>query len=354
MWHNVIVGQRHQYLTSMLAENVILQITGVLLHMMTEETSSIQIPYSFSGKRLDHVLTELSDHSRARIQQLLKSGELLVDQQVAKPSFRVVGGESVVFPVIKNKVLSLQPEAIELDILHEDDELLIVNKVAGMVVHPSHGHDSGTLVHALLHHCPSLPGINGVERPGIVHRLDKDTSGSLVVAKTERAHHGLAKLFSTHDIRREYLAWCRGAPTWYQRHIESTIGRHPQNRQKMAVLPEGTTRGRLAISDVCREKVFNSGFSRMRLTLHTGRTHQIRVHLAAEKLPILGDVLYARAFHPGSKLPERVRSAMLALSRQALHAEVLGFVHPVTGEDILCRAPLPDDLRALDLALSNG
>jgi len=311
----------------------------------------VQLPDDSAGQRLDHVLTALTDYSRGRIQQLLKDGAILVDAKTAKPSFRVRGGESVVIPEIVIKTLTLTPEAIALDILYEDEFLLVVNKAAGMVVHPSCGHESGTLVHALLHHCPSLPGINGVERPGIVHRLDKDSSGALVVAKTEAAHIGLSDLFARHDIQREYLAWCRGAPPWPQKHIETMIGRHPHHRQKMSVLPEHSTRGRLAITNAYREQVFKHGFSRMRLTLHTGRTHQIRVHLADAQLPILGDNVYARSFNPASHLPSNLRAALAALTRQALHAEVLGFVHPISKEAIHCAAPLPDDLQRLDLAL---
>ncbi|MDQ6975221.1 MAG: RluA family pseudouridine synthase [Mariprofundaceae bacterium] len=311
----------------------------------------MQLPDDSAGQRLDHVLTRLTDYSRGRIQQLLKNGSIQLNQHPAKASFRVRGGEMVYIPEIITETLNIQPEAIPLDILYEDETLLVVNKPAGMVVHPSCGHDSGTLVHALLHHCPSLPGINGVERPGIVHRLDKDSSGALVVAKTDAAHLGLSDLFARHDIQREYLAWCRGAPPWYHKRIETMIGRHPHHRQKMSVLPEQSTRGRLAITNAGREQVFNHGFSRMRLTLHTGRTHQIRVHLADAQLPILGDTVYARSFNPGQHLPVNLRTALHELARQALHAEVLGFIHPISGESIHCVAPLPCDVKNLDVAL---
>lgn len=219
-----------------------------------------------------------------------------------------------------------------------------------MVVHPSHGHDSGTLVHALLHHCPTLPGINGVERPGIVHRLDKDTSGSLVVAKTETAHQRLVELFSTHDIDRQYLAWCRGVPNWRRKRIEEPVGRHPQHRQKMAV----TEHGKTAVTDAHVEAVFDQLFCRMRLTLHTGRTHQIRVHLSHEHLPLLGDETYGRRFNPGKKVPEAVRHEIEQLGRQALHAEILAFTHPITGEAISTKAPLPEDLVRLNSALQKA
>jgi len=250
----------------------------------------------------------------------------------------------------ETRPLELIAEDIPLDVLFEDEYLVIINKPAGMVVHPGHGHDHGTLVHALLHHCPSLPGINGVERPGIVHRLDKETSGSLVVAKTEQAHRQLVELFSTHDIDRQYLAWSRGVPNWRQKRIELPIGRNPHHRQKMAVIATG----REAITDARIEQSYERLFSRIRLTLHTGRTHQIRVHLTHEQLPILGDTIYGRHFNPGKQIPEPVRNAIKALNRQALHAEVLGFTHPITGEAIHCRAPLPDDLKSLSSALDQA
>ncbi|MDX8397351.1 MAG: RluA family pseudouridine synthase [Mariprofundaceae bacterium] len=313
---------------------------------------TLTIPENMTGQRLDHALTCLSDLSRGRIQELLKSGRIehTMHKQKLKASTQVCEADVFLVDVPDSQPLSLEPENIPLDILFEDEHLLVVNKAAGMVVHPSHGHDTGTLVHALLHHCPNLPGINGIERPGIVHRLDKDTSGSLVVAKSEAALHGLVELFSTHDINRQYLAWCRGACHWSMERIEAPIGRHPNHRQKMAIV-----RGaKHATTDAQRERDFNHQFSRMRLTLHTGRTHQIRVHLSNAGLPILADATYARNFNPGKDIPEPARTALQQLKRQALHAEVLGFVHPITAEDILCIAPLPDDLKNLNDALEES
>jgi 23S rRNA pseudouridine1911/1915/1917 synthase len=193
-----------------------------------------------------------------------------------------------------------------------------------------------------------LPGINGVERPGIVHRLDKDTSGSLVVAKTEASHHGLATLFASHDLQREYVAWCRGYPHWINKKIELPIGRHPHNRQKMAVNPQGKT----AVTDATLEQRYNEQFCRIRLLLHTGRTHQIRVHLSHECVPVLADAVYGRKFNPGKDIPEPAYSILTQLSRQALHAEILGFVHPITQQDIFCKAPFPEELQQLDTALN--
>lgn len=319
--------------------------------MVTEQAvETWEIPESLHGKRADQVLTELSGLTRVRIQQLMTEGCVWKGDDKStklKRSVRVLAGETYHAHIPAAQAMALEPEDIPLDILFEDEFLIVVNKPAGMVVHPSHGHDTGTLVHALLHHCDSLPGINGVERPGIVHRLDKDTSGSLVVAKTEAVHQGLSALFATHDLQREYVAWCKGFPRWLEKRIELPMGRHPHNRQKMAVVPSG----KMAITDAVLEQRFGENFCRMRLRLHTGRTHQIRVHLSHEGMPVLADASYGRKFNPSKSIPEPAYSALMGLSRQALHAEVLGFVHPITKEDILCRAPLPSELAVLDAAL---
>lgn len=320
----------------------------------SEEIKHWRIDDEAHGRRLDQVLAELSGLTRVRIQQFIDQGAVALvlpgqqEKVISKSSHKVLAADVYAVHIPAVVPLSLAPENIPLDILFEDEYLIVVNKPAGMVVHPSHGHDSGTLVHALLHHCDTLPGINGVERPGIVHRLDKDTSGSLVIAKTEATHHGLSALFASHDLQREYVAWCRGFPRWLNKTIALPIGRHPQNRQKMAVVDSG----KLAITDASLEKRFGEMFSRMRLRLHTGRTHQIRVHLTHEGMPILGDPMYGRKFNPSKDLPEVLRETLLHLSRQALHAEVLGFVHPITQEQVLCKAPLPKELVQLETALS--
>ncbi len=309
-----------------------------------------------SGKRLDSALTEASGLSRSHIQKLLRDSfvkKLLKTgvQQTAitQASTHVHEDEQYLINIPPSEPLRLEPENITLDILFEDDDLIVLNKPAGMVVHPSHGHDRGTLVHGLLHHCPNLPGINGVERPGIVHRLDKDTSGSIVIAKSELAHRGLSELFASHELDRQYIAWCRGAPHWSEQRIEQPIGRHPQHRQRMAV----RMNGKEAITDASVE-YFYGPFSQLRLTLHTGRTHQIRVHLSHERLPILGDPVYARNYHPGNNIPQPTRDAIIALNRQALHAELLAFKHPVSGEHLSFKAPLPADLIQLSDALKKN
>ncbi len=316
---------------------------------MSDLALEIEIPASLHGKRLDFALSELGELSRSRIQQLLKDNCIEGPADVLKPSAKVLAGMHFCIRVPATEPLDLTPEDIPLDILFEDEHLLVINKPAGLVVHPSHGHATGTLVHALLHHCPNLPGINGVERPGIVHRLDKDTSGSIVIAKSETAHQRLVAMFAEHDLDRQYLAWCRGAPNWASKSIELPIGRHPAHRKKMAVNPAG----KHAITEARVERNYHQ-FCRMRLTLHTGRTHQIRVHLAHEQLPILGDTVYARSYSPGNEVPVAVREVISSLHRQALHAEVLHFTHPITGEELNCIAPLPSELKMLSETMENA
>jgi len=310
------------------------------------EPLTVEIDSSHAGLRLDHALAQLTGLSRNHIQHLLHDHHIRGISPDLKAAQKVAAGDTYRIVLPAPEPLNLEPEACTLDILYEDEHLLVINKPAGMVVHPGAGHSRGTLVHALLHHCPELPGINGIQRPGIVHRLDKDTSGSLVVVKTEAALHGLVKLFTSHDINRQYLAWCRGAPGWGHKRINLAIGRHPGHRKKMSV----SVSGKPAVTDVLIERRYGT-LCRARLTLHTGRTHQIRVHLSHLGMPILGDTVYARAFSPAGSVPEPARSAITALGRQALHAEVLEFRHPVTGRQIDCRAPLPGDLQRLSDAL---
>lgn len=310
------------------------------------ERFTLTVDESHAGQRLDHVLAELTGLSRSRVQQLLRQGRVHGPVPVPKASDKALPGACYRMELPPPAPLQLVPEAIPLDVLYEDEHLIVVNKPAGMVVHPGAGHAAGTLVHALLHHCPSLPGINGVERPGIVHRLDKDTSGGVVVAKTEQAQRALVDMFSHHDIERQYVAWCRGNPSWSEERIEAPIGRHPRQRKKMGV----NAHGRAAVTIAKVERRYGD-LCRLRLTLHTGRTHQIRVHLSHLHLPVLADSTYARPYHAGRDVPQPARDAINALARQALHAEVLGFIHPVTGQPIRCLAPWPEDLRQLSDAL---
>jgi 23S rRNA pseudouridine1911/1915/1917 synthase len=303
------------------------------------------------GERLDKALAALlPDISRARLQALIAEGALSRDgHPVGSGSAKAQAGLyrlRVPAPAEADPL----PQALPLTVLHEDAHLIVVDKPAGMAVHPGPGVPDGTLVNALLHHCAgSLSGIGGVARPGIVHRLDKDTSGVMVAAKTDQAHAGLCALFARHDIERRYIALVRGAPSPSHGAIQSRIGRSPHDRKKMAVLKSG---GREAVTRYRTERAFGPAAkplaARLACELETGRTHQIRVHLASKGCPCLGDPVY------GSGVPAApVRAAIeqAGLRRQALHAAVLGFVHPVTGEKLRFETPLPSDMAALEGAL---
>lgn len=298
-----------------------------------------------AGERLDRVL-RFGDLSRARVQALIAGGRLSFDGAVvtdgkhkARPGFYIL---SVPAPVSAIP----EPQDLSLDVLFEDAHLIVVNKPAGMAAHPGPGTPDGTLVNALLFHCgDSLSGIGGVLRPGIVHRLDKDTSGVMVAAKSDAAHRGLSALFSAHDIEREYLAVVRGVPRKAADTVATRIGRSSHDRKKMAVLKTG---GREAVTHYRLRETFAGKASLIACRLETGRTHQIRVHMAHIGCPCLGDPVY------GSGAPAREIQAILAdtgFARQALHAAVLGFVHPVTGEGLRFERAPPSDMQALIDAL---
>jgi 23S rRNA pseudouridine1911/1915/1917 synthase len=315
------------------------------------EGQVIEVRLEPGGERLDKALAALlPDISRARLQALIAEGALSRDgQPLASGSAKTQGG-LYRLRVPAPTEAEPQPQALPLTILYEDAHLIVVDKPAGMAVHPGPGVPDGTLVNALLHHCAgSLSGIGGVARPGIVHRLDKDTSGVMVAAKTDPAHAGLSALFAGHDIERRYLALTRGAPSSPQGVIHTRIGRSPHDRKKMAVLKSG---GREAITRYRTEHLFGPPdkplAARLACELQTGRTHQIRVHLASQGCPCLGDPVY------GSGVPAApVRAAIeqAGLRRQALHAAVLGFVHPVTGEKLRFETPLPADMAGLETRL---
>jgi 23S rRNA pseudouridine1911/1915/1917 synthase len=315
------------------------------------EAREVELPPEAAGQRLDKALAgELADLSRARLQALIGEGALSLDGQPVTDGSAKARAGTYLLLIPEPLPADPAPEAIPLDILYEDADLIVLNKPAGMAAHPAPGTLSGTLVNALLHHCSgALSGIGGVARPGIVHRLDKETSGVMVAAKTDAAHQGLSKLFAAHDIERVYVALARGAPHPAKGVIETRIGRSPHDRKKMAVLRTG---GRDAVTLYQVERAFGPAdrplASRVACRLETGRTHQIRVHLASRGSPCLGDPVY------GSGVPAAVvREAIAAagLTRQALHASVLGFVHPVTGETLRFETPLPEDMGRLQALL---
>lgn len=309
-----------------------------------------------AGMRLDKALAEAAEGlSRARIQALIAEGAVSFGERVLTDgSGKAAAGEYlIVLPPVISATPS--PEAIPLTVLFEDADLIVIDKPAGMAAHPAPGSETGTLVNALLAHCgDSLSGIGGVARPGIVHRLDKDTSGVMVAAKSDRAHAGLSALFATHDIERTYIALTRGAPSPAKGRIETRIGRSPHDRKKMAVLKGG---GREAVTDYVVERVFGvpakAGAApmaaRVACTLHTGRTHQIRVHMASKGAPILGDPVYGSG-SPAASV--RAAIAEASLTRQALHAAVLGFVHPVTGERLRFETAPSADMQLLEERLA--
>ncbi|MCA3711061.1 MAG: RluA family pseudouridine synthase [Phenylobacterium sp.] len=303
--------------------------------------------------RLDRALADaLPQLSRARLRALMEAGAVTRDgAAVTDPSGRAASGTYRVAVPAPAAALP-EPQDIPLEILFEDADLIVVDKPAGMAVHPGPGVPDGTLVNALLHHCgASLSGIGGVARPGVVHRLDKDTSGVMVAAKTDAAHRGLAALFAAHDIERSYIALVRGAPRPPAGEIRTRIGRSTHDRMKMAVLKTG---GREAVTHYRTERTFGPPgaplAARLVCRLETGRTHQIRVHMASLGSPCLGDPVYGSGA-PAAAVREALRESGLA--RQALHAAVLGFVHPVTGERLRFESTPPPDMAALEARLSD-
>jgi 23S rRNA pseudouridine1911/1915/1917 synthase len=296
-----------------------------------------------SPARLDKALAEATGLSRARVQNLIDEGRVDVAGKTATAaSMKVTGGTE--FRIIVSAAMPAEaaPEDIALVVAYEDAHLIVVDKPAGMVVHPAVGNITGTLVNALLHHCRgNLSGINGVARPGIVHRIDKDTSGLLVVAKSDAAHEGLAVQFAAHTVHRRYIAVCAGHPSPPEGTINARVGRSDADRKKMTVLPNNSSRGKTAITHYkVLERLNDAAVIECRL--ETGRTHQVRVHCASIGHPLLGDPAYGRT-------PKSLRECLerLGFARQALHAAELGFVHPVTGENIRFRSDLPADMAEL-------
>ena len=301
----------------------------------------IELRIDTSKVRLDKFLAEqVPELSRSEVQRLIASGRVTVDGEPARPSHKVRVGEEVVVLVPAEESTELFPEAIPLDIVYEDQVLLVVDKPAGMVVHPAPGHSEGTLVNALLAHCPELAAGEG-DRPGIVHRLDRDTSGLILVAKNEKTRRALQRQFKERQVKKAYLALLNGHlhPAWGR--IEAPVGRDPHHRQRMSVLPGG--REALTEYHVLEQFAHQVGPAAGEYTLVeaeplTGRTHQIRVHFASIGHPVVGDEVYGR------------RRTSLPVSRQFLHARRLGFKHPSTGQRLELEAPLPEELAAvLDL-----
>ena len=320
-----------------------------------------------AGTRLDQWLTEQlgGDYSRSRVQMLIRQGAVAVGgAPVTETKRKIAAGDSVSVELPEAEPAEPEGEDIPLDILYEDAELIVINKPAGLVVHPGSGNWTGTLVNALIFHCgDSLSGIGGVKRPGIVHRLDKETSGVMVAAKTDRAHHALSRAFADHGLtgglERAYVALVWGAPPHKTGVIDAPLGR-AADRVRRAVVPEGRSDARHAVTRYTVLEHFEpkpdntATASLVECRLETGRTHQIRVHMAHISHPVIGDQDYGMAFRTkANRLPEPLRTMAKDFPRQALHAKLLAFAHPVTGETMRFEADMPADMQSLIGAFRN-
>jgi 23S rRNA pseudouridine1911/1915/1917 synthase len=298
-----------------------------------------------AGERLDTALASVAGISRSQARRWIDEGRVEVNGVGARPSRPVQAGDQLEARLPESLPATARPEPIPLAILYEDADVIVVDKPAGMVVHPAPGHASGTLVNALLHHCRYLAGVGGVLRPGVVHRLDQGTSGVMVVAKHDAAHQALAAQFHDHTIEREYRALVRGLPAAESGRVDRPIGRHRRDRKRMSVRAPVAREARTAWRVLRRFPA--SGYSWLAVRPETGRTHQIRVHLASVGLPIAGDPVYGRPGRAG-------RGCLPGFSRPALHAAVLGFAHPRSAERLRFEAPLPADLAELLAALERA
>lgn len=327
------------------------------LNKLEEEMLELTVTEAQNKMRLDKFLADGvgEELSRERIKSLIKSGAVysLGDAEMEadarrkfSPSHKISSFETYVIEIPDAVEAEIEAEDIPLDVLYEDADVIVINKPAGISVHPSSSEPCGTLVNALLFHCKDLSGIGGVERPGIVHRLDKGTSGVMIVAKNDKAHASLAKQFSERTIERFYLAICYGAPIAAERTIDTNIGRHPKDRKKMAVVEEG---GKHAITTYEPVEYYGHVSALLRFKLHTGRTHQIRVHAQHLGYPLLGDPMYLG--RPRGLGATELHEEAAKLTHQMLHAEVLGFVHPSTGEFMKFESSPPEDMQSMINAL---
>ncbi len=315
---------------------------------MTNKKYNFTVSEEQTSKRVDQfIVEELPSFSRTKIAKLVKEGALLINGQAIKDNAKkVMFGDQVELEVPEAVATDIKPQKIPLDIVYEDKDLLVINKPIGMVVHPGAGNPDGTLVNALLHHCKgNLSGINGELRPGIVHRIDKDTSGLLVVAKNDIAHNALAKQFEEHSIQRTYLAFVWGMMKPIHGRIETFIGRSKYNRQKMSA---EVASGKDAITNYKTLEIFKGNtipdISLIECKLETGRTHQIRVHLSHKKNPILGDQMYGSKMRKIRNIDPELQTIIENINFQALHAQSLGFIHPTSGKELFFTTELPQVL----------
>ena len=301
----------------------------------------------FKGLRIDKFLNQcFGDISRSQIQRLIEAGNVVCDDiTIGDNSYKIKEGESFVLTMPDATDAEPEPQNIDIDILYQDEDIVVVNKKAGMVVHPAAGAKDKTLVNALLFHCKDLSGIGGVKRPGIVHRIDKETSGILVVAKNDNAHKFLCEQFAEHSIERTYYAVVFGVLNPLNGTIEGNIGRSPYDRKKMALVSKG---GKTAVTHYQTVEVYKNLVSLVKCNLETGRTHQIRVHLSSKGNNLVGDKVYSKAKKLKDKsIADEVLAKINGFERQALHAQSLGFVHPTTKEKMLFETALPNDMQEL-------
>jgi 23S rRNA pseudouridine1911/1915/1917 synthase len=284
-----------------------------------------------AGERIDKALSDFipADVSRSQLQDLIRDGHVTVNGKTVKPNYKLSGGDEIVVRIPEPESVEIVPEPIPLDVIYEDSDVIVINKPRGMVVHPAAGHPNGTLVNALMHHCRDLSGINGELRPGIVHRIDKDTSGLLMVAKNDLAHNALSEQLKEHSVTRKYLAVAHGELEHDQGTIDAPLGRDPKDRKLYTVTDRGSKR---AVTHFAVLERF-VGYTLLELMLETGRTHQIRVHMKYIGHPLAGDPVYGRAKGRGMRM-----------TGQALHAAVLGFTHPRSGERLTFEVPMPEEM----------
>ena len=332
---------------------------------MSPNTRTFTVSAEEAGDRIDRYLSlKLDDLSRSRFKALVKDGQAAANGvKILEPNYRVKQGEEIAITVPAPEDPVPKPEDIPLSVVFEDADLIVIDKPAGMVVHPAAGNWSGTLVNALIAHCgQSLSGVGGVRRPGIVHRIDKETSGLMVVAKNDRAHTGLSEQFAAHGrdgrMQRRYQAIVWGVPDRPKGTVDAPLGRKQANRQKMAVLAKGAGKHAVTHYEVLERLPKGAEIARaslIRCTLETGRTHQIRVHMAHIGHPLLGDASYGAHFAASARnLSEAAQERLGALGRQALHAGELGFEHPLSGQQMHFESPLPGDMADLLASLRQG
>lgn len=310
----------------------------------SEEVSELMVSPDDQGERLDTFVAEnLYELSRSQVHRLIESKNILVNGASAKPGYKIRAGDHISVEIPPPQPTDIKPENIPLDIVYEDDQLIVINKPKGMVVHPAAGNWSGTLVNAVLYHAQGqLSGIGGVERPGIVHRLDKDTSGLIVVARTDFAHKSLARQIHDRTAVRKYLALVWGNPDFVRAVVDAPVWRHPVERQRMAVV-EIEGEGREAITELTVKERYNGIISLLEARLQTGRTHQIRVHCAYIGYPVVGDPVYGKKISYNLKDPNLL-NLISRLCGQALHAYYLSFDHPLTGQQMEFTVPMPSDM----------